>query len=703
MIRNILFIFAVLMIFIQSAASAGIYTLKNRKIEVSVDNAGNLVALKNLQTGLDYASGKPLWRLYFDKPNDKDIEIAAPGNTPVVTKSDDAIMISYGSLRVRSESMKFSLKLKISLEEQMVRFASEVANSEPHTIIRELQYPLIGGCRILPDHQLITTEAGGKIYPDPVKQVLSVPYSFKGPDQHFRQMGVKYPAGVASNCFALAGKTQGLYLGSHDPEFQDTWHGLRVYPDQNHEFNQLEVGFYKYPNCLPGQSWKNESNVVAPYSGNWHETSKLYRSWANSWWQHREEPQWVKDMLGFQRIIMRHQYGETFFTYSDLATRVKKAGESVGINVVFPFGWWNSGMDNGYPDSYFVSDPAQGGDAALKKAIGDFKQGGGKVILYYNGKLIDTESNFYRKGDGRKVSLNSNTGTEPTEAYLFSGPGTFTGYYDARSFVVADTKDTRWQRILYKIADHALEFGANSVFYDQLGYAEKTGKWDLTKEFPVPELRVIADKGNALKMIHDYIDTKDKEMAIGTEHITDVTSQYCDYVHSVFDLSSNNNFIAWFRYTFPEIILTDRNLDGDEPDMEWLVNQNVLLGLRNNLQIYRLRATIDETPHYQEYLAKVNRIRDRYRSLLVTGTFCDTEGFALTEQSVIGKSFVNGNQKAVVLTHRSGQRMTTEVDVPGYRLREFAGTGDFQVVEGTGSLPFVVLGKNSLVVIIYEK
>jgi len=58
-------------------------------------------------------------------------------------------------------------------------------------------------------------------------------------------------------------------------------------------------------------------------------------------------------------------------------------------------------MDNGYPDSYFVSDPAQGGDAALKKAIGDFKQGGGKVILYYNGKLIDTESNFYRKGDGR--------------------------------------------------------------------------------------------------------------------------------------------------------------------------------------------------------------------------------------------------------------------------------------------------------------
>jgi len=269
--------------------------------------------------------------------------------------------------------------------------------------------------------------------------------------------------------------------------------------------------------------------------------------------------------------------------------------------------------------------------------------------------------------------------------------------------VVADTKDTRWQRILYKIADHALEFGANSVFYDQLGYAEKTGKWDLTKEFPVPELRVIADKGNALKMIHDYIDTKDKEMAIGTEHITDVTSQYCDYVHSVFDLSSNNNFIAWFRYTFPEIILTDRNLDGDEPDMEWLVNQNVLLGLRNNLQIYRLRATIDETPHYQEYLAKVNRIRDRYRSLLVTGTFCDTEGFALTEQSVIGKSFVNGNQKAVVLTHRSGQRMTTEVDVPGYRLREFAGTGDFQVVEGTGSLPFVVLGKNSLVVIIYEK
>jgi len=701
--KKLLLILIFSVIIIRWGIPQKLYTLKNSKIEITIDEKGNLVSLKNLDTGQNYASGKSLWRLYYDRKVEKDNEVIASTYAPTVLADKNEITISYPKLSHQAEELNFNLTLKIILEDGLVKFASKITNSEPHTIIREIQYPLIGNCQAPADHQLLTTTEGGKLYPDPKKQILSIPFSYMGPDQHFRKMTVKYPAQVASNCFALVGTTQGLYLGSHDSTFQDTWHGLRMYPDKNHNFTELEVGLYKYPSCMFGETWKNDANVVAPYSGNWHETAKIYRKWADSWWRHREEPQWVKEMNGFQRIIMKHQYGETLFPYTDFNNRIKKAGESVGINVVFPFGWWNTGMDNGYPDSYFVTDPKQGGDAAWKQAIAGFKKDGGKILMYYNGKLIDTESDYYKKGDGKKVCFHNNTGNEIREDYRFFGPGTFTGYYDARTFVVADTKNPKWQRKLYEMADHALYLGANSVFYDQLGYAESVGNWDVSKEFPIPELQIIYDKGNALKMIHDYIDTKDKDFAIGTEHIADYTSQFCDYVHIVTNLSDPCNFLDWFRYTFPEIILSDRNLDGDEPDVPWLVNQDVLLGLRNNLQTFRLRGTIDETPDYQQYLAKVNKLKDKYKSLLVMGIYRDTDGFAINDNRIIARSFVNKNEMALVITQKSAEKLSARVTVPGYRFKEYSGVGNGEITTGNNGIQNITVENNGLLVLIYEK
>lgn len=108
---------------------------------------------------------------------------------------------------------------------------------------------------------------------------------------------------MASNCFAYVGDGEGLYFGSHDTTFQDTNHGLRLYPDAEGEFTRLESGFYKFPHCFAGETWTCDANVIAPYTGSWHETSKHYRRWADTWWDHRDAPMWVKKMRSWQRII----------------------------------------------------------------------------------------------------------------------------------------------------------------------------------------------------------------------------------------------------------------------------------------------------------------------------------------------------------------------------------------------------------------
>jgi len=682
------------------------YTLNDDQVAVALDSKGNLTSLKNLQTGQEYASGKPLWRLYFDRKNgEKEIEVLATDNAPEITEAGNRIRLCYDSLKVRGGDLSMRLILTVWLENGAVRFGSEVMNDEPHTIIRELHYPLVGGCPLPSDYKLLTTMLGGQLFPNPIQRIVNLgnrpPYY--GPSQFFRQISLKYPSHTVANCFAFVGDKEGLYFGSHDSTFQDTWHGLRVYPDASGAFNQLEAGLYKYPNCVAGKSWACNANVIVPYSGDWHQTSKIYRKWADTWWHHRDEPQWVKKMKGWQRVIFRHQYGETFFQYTDLNGRMREAGESVGVETVLAFAWWNSGMDNGYPDSYFVCDPQQGGDDGWRKAIAAYRRNGGRLLLYFNGKLIDRTSDFYRTGGGKELCYRDNAGGEFAEQYRFTGFGTFTGLYNTRTFVVADTRSEVWRKLLLKMADRAIAFGTDGVFFDQLGYCEPGSNWDLTGEFPVPNTQVIADKAAALKMLHDHLDKNaDPDFAIGTEVFTDVIAQHVDYVHNLIGATGAYDFTDWVRYTFPEIIFTDREIR-DDTDIERRVNHTVLKGLRNDIEIYRCRDLIDKTPNYQHYLGLVNKLRDKYCDLLLLGRYCDTEGFSNDNDKVSARCFVNGDRMAIVATQSKADEASTRISVPGYDFKESDVVGKVQIEKTADGAQSLKVGKNGLAVLVYQK
>ena len=70
------------------------YCLSNGKIRVAIDGDGSLSELCNLETGHNYASGGLLWRLYYDCPSEKEIEISAEDQTPDICIQGDSILIS---------------------------------------------------------------------------------------------------------------------------------------------------------------------------------------------------------------------------------------------------------------------------------------------------------------------------------------------------------------------------------------------------------------------------------------------------------------------------------------------------------------------------------------------------------------------------------------------------------------------------------
>ena len=345
------------------------YVLEDENIKVKVGVDGTLMILSNAQTGHNYANGAGLWRLFYNTHHEKEMQIDDTENTPAVNQDGNVITISYKNLIHRGKALKMDLTLTVALENGAVRFGSTVSNNEPGTIIRELQYPLVGDMNVPKGHKLLTTHTGGQLHNDAIDLIVNVnPKTlYMKPDQYFRQYDLQYPRHAASNCYAFVGETDGLYFGSHDESLQQTWHGLRAYPSAPNQFDRLEAGFYRYPNAMCGDTWTCDASIVRPYMGSWTETSRIYREWRNTWWDKQDVPQWVNEMTGWQRIIFKHQYGEYLRKYTDLPGRINDCGKSVGCNTVLAFGWWSDGMDNGYPNYYI--DETQGGEEAWKKPL----------------------------------------------------------------------------------------------------------------------------------------------------------------------------------------------------------------------------------------------------------------------------------------------------------------------------------------------
>ena len=203
-----------ILLFPSAGAAPKESTLRNDKLQVTVDGRGRLTSIKNLETGRDYAGGDYLWRLYYDTQKAKEIEVLPDEQTPRISRRGDTITVIYDRLNATDFSTReavtldMRLTLDITLEGDEVRFASKIENREPHTIVRELHYPLVGGMPLPEDHKLLLTHTGGQLYDNPKAVIFrhSNASPYKAPAQKFRQMDAKYPmrtvTGGTGGCMA---------------------------------------------------------------------------------------------------------------------------------------------------------------------------------------------------------------------------------------------------------------------------------------------------------------------------------------------------------------------------------------------------------------------------------------------------------------------------------------------------------------------
>ena len=76
-----------------------------------------------------------------------------------------------------------------------------------------------------------------------------------------------------------------------------------------------------------------------------------------------------------------------------------------------------------------------------------------------------------------------------------------------------------------------------------------------------------------------------------------------------------------FRYTFPEVITTDRGIRHSENDFDRQLRWSLTMGLRLDAELYVCRCAIDRDPKYAAEVGKYTEKLNQYADFMLRGTF----------------------------------------------------------------------------------
>ena len=680
------------------------YRMENEFITLEMDENGILQELRNRKTGRNLLHPHQLLRLILGDSGCLELD-AVPAGRPEVQCEAGRVSLKYSAVECEERgTIPIAVSLSAELCGDEIHWGIALENRSQEQVVREVHYPILSIRDPEPPMAAITSERVSERLENLPAQIRNCFTHYMAPDQKYIRRTALYPGRAASmNCFALDWGDEGLYYGCHDSTFELTGQVFEL--ERQKSVNMYVV---RYPFLKADGSWRECNIVTVPYSGSWTVCAEKYRKWAEGWFTPPQIPDHVAYSPGWQRIILHHQYGEYLFPYEKLEQAYDDAAKA-GIDTLFLFGWTAAGMDSGYP--VYSADPKLGGVKTLKENIRKVQAKGGKVILYFNGQLIDVESDYYRSGEGARVAIKRADGTEHRESYNFTNGGTFLRAFVNKTFVVACPACRSWLEILKRHVDFAVELGVDSVFFDQLGLLSYPC-CDPSHGHPVPYTGIMQGKREMLKELYEYAKSRNPEMGVGIECTTDQTLQYTDFVH-IFGFPAGVWNSDWrekgekprtlsasylFKAAFPEAVISNRNIR-DDSDVEFPVNQMLLLGSRSDVEIYRCRATIAETPHYQAYLAKANALRERFGRLLYDGTFRAETFHRVSNPEIQTNSFLLGDELAVLLTQSNRELARTEVVAPGFQLERLESvSGDVTMEEGVVTIP-----RNGFAVLLYRR
>ena len=636
-------------------------TLQGKTMRYALNDLGQVVSVYNKLTCHEYVfQPGNLWKLIYQEGERTEIPVDSTGQaftarTDTTEDGDERLRLTYDGLKGDERDLNVRLVLTFILSDETLSVQAELVNNDPSPMM-ELQVTAASGMRSLsgsPETDAIAWPVDlGRRIPNPAFSDLSVYAGYRKYERHDQfhtDLNALYPGRLSMQWYDWYNESEGLYVGSHDPSHQATC----LHVERDVKQNILRMGVIRYPMLNTGESWQSAPIVYAPHLGDWHAGAKRYRSWIEREgnWHKPDQPEWMLQFKGWLRVILKQHHMELNWDYSQIEALYDEAA-AAGMDTIFLLGWEKGGFARMWPD--YVVDDRMGGEAGLKAAIDKVHAKGGKVLMFLSYALIDRASDYYQKGPGRKATTKSLWGEEIPFSETYCGEGTWRKLGNPpMPMYLSCAGSPDWQEKMIESARTCLDLGADGVLYD-IGGMTPYFCFDDSHTHAKPS-HSCSDKARRYGELHDYIRSRGADKAIMMEHNIDVFAQHMDLSQGgTTSPSDPRSLLELYRYTFPELIMTNRNIGHDEENFRDKANYSFLYGLRYDMSIYRCCGALSDIPNYAVYLKELNGLRARYQEFLLKGRFIDNEGFCLDNQDLAAKAYRAGDGRVAVVLWNKG-------------------------------------------------
>ena len=646
------------------------YFLEGASLRYGLDERGRVASVYNKLTAHEYVYLKgELWKLIYQEGDRTEIPVYSSDQEFQCLEEENRLTLIYHGLRGDGRQLDADVRVILDMEDRGLTVRTEIENRDADAQIMEISLTAVSGVRSLngtPENDFIAwpLQMGIRV-PNPAYSDLSVYSGFRKYERHDQfhtDLDNPYPGGMSMQWYDWYNGEEGLYVGSHDV----THHTICMHVERDVKENVLRMGVNRYPMLNQGESWKSQPTVYWPHRGDWHQGARYYRQFMldSGNWRAPDQPEWTRDFSGWLRVILKQHHGECNWTYHDIP-RLYDEAEAAGMKTLFLLGWEKGGFARRWPD--YVVDERMGGEDVLKKGVEYVHGKGGKVLMFLSYALVDHQSDFYLRENGQSCTIKSMWGEEISFSETYCGEGTYRKIPNPpMPMYLSCPGSDLWQKKMVDSANTCLDLGVDGVLYDIGGHLPFFC-YDKSHGHEKPS-HSHERKAERYRGLRENVKKRGKDYAVLQEHVVDVLSQHMDICHGVNSCKQPWDMVEIFRYTFPELIITNRESGQDESDYRNDVNRTALLGLRYDMTVYRCCGSLSDIPRYAAYLKEVNALRARHADTLLRGRFVDEDGFTWDQKALRAKGFVGSQgQEAVLLWNPTDEKLETTVTFDGGR------------------------------------
>jgi hypothetical protein len=587
----------------------------------------------------------------------------------------DGLRLVYDSLTDGTNTWKIGLTLDFRRKQDAFEISGELRNGHDGVMVNDFACVALSGIAAPPEtHPLL--------WPNGLGQRLGA--GGKGGERT-----CPYPSrtGTMQWC-AFAGERGGLYVGCHDAT-----HGAKTFASRfDPKTGRSTLSIRHQPFCASGGRWTVPTTVLLPYSGSWHTAAKFYRAWFDSVAKVRPQLDWVRDASGWLLCILKQQNGSVMWPYPSLEKLADIADER-GLDILGLFGWAHGGHDHLYPD--YIPDPQMGGPEALRRSLKEVRRRGKRSIIYANGQLMDIATEYYQTR-GKDQAVLREDGTPVRQDWQ-----KFRSFGPVKCALACQAAEG-WQKRMFELARQAHGLGADGILFDQIAVTGPMVCFAKNHGHASPSTVYASERAAWVRRVADEMKRIAPEFIVMTEGINDSVLDSVPLFHGcmvgVFtptekELLAGTTFPEMFRYTFPEVLTTQRH---PTPMLNRLAaNYACIYGLRYEIEsryapdVHYLKegviptradyADILNPPNVEmmaatppaeatRYLKQLVEFQRRHAALLLRGRFQDDRGFEFKGERLIAKAYAAGNQLGVLVWNPTDKPATFTMTIPKARL-----------------------------------